>query len=69
MAASRSIHWIRLGLVLTGSLAVCYSLAVLWFVSTTPDPGVRVLLSETPLAGNSERLEGVVLRRLLGNRF
>jgi transcriptional regulator with GAF, ATPase, and Fis domain len=66
MAASRSILWIRLGLVLTGSLAVCYSLAVLWFVSTTPDPGVRVLLSETPLAGNSEWLPGVVLRRLVG---
>ena len=66
MATSRSIAWLRLGLVLSGTLAVCYALAVLWFVSTTPDPGVRVLLSDPPLTGNSEWLPGVILRRIVG---
>jgi transcriptional regulator with GAF, ATPase, and Fis domain len=66
MSMRHSIPLIRLVMVTCGTVVVCYALAVLWIVSTTPDPGIRVLLSETPSAATPESVYGIVVRRIVG---
>jgi len=61
-----SISLTRLALVTSGTVVVCYALAVLWFVSTTPDPGIRVLLSDSLRVETGEPVAGILIRRIVG---
>lgn len=52
--------WVRWALGVPAALVVCYSVAVLWYVATSPDLGFRVLLSDAPDAFSDAPFDGGV---------
>ncbi|MFM8218208.1 MAG: hypothetical protein ACKOJF_04735, partial [Planctomycetaceae bacterium] len=47
-----------------GTLAVGYALFVLWFVATTPDPGLRCLLADHETRARGPEQPGIIIRSL-----
>ena len=47
-----------------GTLAVGYALFVLWFVATTPDPGLRCLLADHEIRARGPEQPGIIIRSL-----
>jgi len=47
-----------------GTLAVGYALYVMWFVATTPDPGLRCLLADHEIRGRGPEARGIIVRSL-----
>lgn len=50
-----------------GTLVVVYALAVLWFVATTPDSGIRCLLADQEFSASDSSLPGMLVRRVTGH--
>ena len=46
---------------------VFYALAVLWFVATTPDPGIRCLLVDFQFPEVSPSIPGIIVRQIPGH--